>query len=520
MASGSGKGQDATQDPVHGPLQESNDATAAAAEAISSPPSLLAEDLHERPGEGGGSLSPDAAAEAEAAAAAAADRKGKKVAAPSSPSSAGSNSPPAAPVDSVSVGGGSSFALAVDNRRKATVSWKEPAVGEIVEVPQEPKRIDLKGLFDTMVQEQKAIEDTEGQSPEAEEQEMWQMKSPILWHQKKNSPWSKLKCGLTNMVLQRIGRHIRHSNQNSTRPHVDEWVIPMTGNGMIEHYGLLEKVVGEGVKMNSNALLLSRSYSGFRPVLGDGECFYRSFIFSYLEQILDREDKNEEYRLLAAVKEVARQHKRLGWTSEFSNRRKAFKKMVKKVMRWKRYSRWKHVPTTKSYRKQKLLDFFSGSDVTRDIFAFLRLVAAIWICSHWEEYEPRVAELREDYTLRDWCFQEVIPEKVYTDHIQMTALVTALGVPLRVENLFQGDGQDLYAVQDPQDNMPRSTCWPRRHHLPSDHVVPRVTVLFTNGHYDIIYPIHRYGSLPSIDESSSGTVLGESSTATSQSSSR
>ncbi|TVT97067.1 hypothetical protein EJB05_57706, partial [Eragrostis curvula] len=249
---------------------------------------------------------------------------------------------------------------------------------------------------------------------------------------------------------------------------------------------------------------------------------HRSFIFSYLEQILDREDKNEEYRLLAAVKELARQHERLGWTSEFSNNRKAFEKMVKKVMRWKSYSRRKHVPTPKSYRKQKLLDFFSGYDVTRDIFAFLRLVAAIWICSHREEYEPRVAELREDYTLRDWCFQEVIPEKIYTDHIQMTALVTALGVPLRVENLFQGDGQDLYTGQDPEENMPGSTCWPRRRRLlPPDRVVPRVTVLFTNGHYDIIYPHRRDDSLPSIDESDSGeTRLGESSTAAGQSSSQ
>ena len=87
----------------------------------------------------------------------------------------------------------------------------------------------------------------------------------------------------------------------------------------------------------------------------------------------------------------------------------------------------------------------------------------------------------------------------------MTALVTALGVPLRVEYLLQGDGQDLYTRQeDSQDDTPRSTCWPsHRRQLPHAHVVPHVTVLYTNIHYNIIYPHRRDGPVPSIVESCS-----------------
>jgi hypothetical protein len=40
------------------------------------------------------------------------------------------------------------------------------------------------------------------------------------------------------------------------------------------------------------------------------------------EQVLDRQDTHEEHRLLVAVKEVARQHARLGWASEFSRTHK------------------------------------------------------------------------------------------------------------------------------------------------------------------------------------------------------
>ncbi|KAK1686067.1 hypothetical protein QYE76_046915 [Lolium multiflorum] len=59
------------------------------------------------------------------------------------------------------------------------------------------------------------------------------------------------------------------------------------------------------------------AYSRIRPVLGDGECFYRSFIFSYLEQVLDREDTDEEHRLLDTVERLSTEHTNLGWNSEF-----------------------------------------------------------------------------------------------------------------------------------------------------------------------------------------------------------
>jgi len=96
------------------------------------------------------------------------------------------------------------------------------------------------------------------------------------------------------------------------------------------------------------------------------------------------------------------------------------------------------------------------------------LVAAIWICSHSKEFKPLVPELSEGYTLINWCFDEVIHRKVFTDHVQITAIVRALGVPLRVEYLFQEAGPDLYTVHD-------------------SHEVPLVTLLYTNEHYDILY---------------------------------
>ncbi|XP_044966142.1 uncharacterized protein LOC123426388 [Hordeum vulgare subsp. vulgare] len=93
-------------------------------------------------------------------------------------------------------------------------------------------------------------------------------------------------------------------------------------------------------------------YSEFRPVTGDGDCFYRSFIFSYLEQVLDRQDTLEEHRLLDAVKRVSLQHADLRWTSEFPRSYRAFKKLIKKVKRWKRHGRWKWNIIASTSRRQ------------------------------------------------------------------------------------------------------------------------------------------------------------------------
>ncbi|XP_044953087.1 ubiquitin thioesterase OTUB1-like [Hordeum vulgare subsp. vulgare] len=205
------------------------------------------------------------------------------------------------------------------------------------------------------------------------------------------------------------------------------------------------------------------AYSEYRSVIGDGECFYRSFIFSYLEQVIDRQDTHEEHRLLRVVERMSMQHANLRWNSDFIRSSKAFKNLIKKIMR-RKHGR----DSTSSYRKEKLLKFFSKYDTTLDIFIFLRLVVAIQICSHREVYEPLIPGLRGNYNLEDWCLQRVTPARQLTDHVMMEALARALEVPLRVERVRGGYDPDIYTGP----GVPR----------------PRVTLLYSANHYEIIYP--------------------------------
>ncbi|EMS54059.1 hypothetical protein TRIUR3_17897 [Triticum urartu] len=106
-----------------------------------------------------------------------------------------------------------------------------------------------------------------------------------------------------------------------------------------------------------NALDFRGLYSDFRP-----------------EQVLDRQDTNEEECLLAAIEEVAdEEHARF---SEFSSSHKAFKELIKKVKSWK--------------KKCRLIPVLTE-----------RLVAAIWLCSHMADYEEVIPGLGENDSVTD-----------------------------------------------------------------------------------------------------------------------
>jgi len=79
----------------------------------------------------------------------------------------------------------------------------------------------------------------------------------------------------------------------------------------------------------------------------------------------------------------------------------------------------------------------------------------------------------------DWCFvchihrvfllQEVEPMGKESDHIHITALTAATGVPVRIEYLSRGEGE------------------PINHHDFPEGSTPKIHLLYKPGHYDILY---------------------------------
>ncbi|XP_015689019.1 OVARIAN TUMOR DOMAIN-containing deubiquitinating enzyme 1-like [Oryza brachyantha] len=270
----------------------------------------------------------------------------------------------------------------------------------------------------------------------------------------------------------RKGKQLDEASTPKSPPHVDHKKIPMD-EAVYHYYGDLNTAIQKCIALPAaqsfglgRLVSLDSHYSELRPVHRDGESFYRSFIFSYLEQIVDRVDTREEDRLLGAVRGLARRAEHFQWASEFSKRREAFQRLIEKIKGWKLMS---EVPTS-TRRGEFLLEFFSSYDTTDDIFAFLRLAAAIWMCSpdNRSMYAAGVTELG-NRSLEDWCLTQVVPPRVHADSVTMNALAAALQVAIRVETPDFGGRQDMYYIS-------RDT--------------PQVCMMrVEDPHYDIVYPL-------------------------------
>uniref|UniRef100_A0A8R7UTB6 Ubiquitinyl hydrolase 1 n=1 Tax=Triticum urartu TaxID=4572 RepID=A0A8R7UTB6_TRIUA len=129
--------------------------------------------------------------------------------------------------------------------------------------------------------------------------------------EKGKSLWSRLK----NKIFCREGRQICSERE-------EHQIFRREGKQIysrhVEHQTRPINEVRNRYMVSSNEANHLDAYSEIRLVIGDGECFYRSFIFSYLEQVIDRQDTDEEHRLLHVVERMSVQHAILGWNSEFS----------------------------------------------------------------------------------------------------------------------------------------------------------------------------------------------------------
>uniref|UniRef100_A0A0E0F363 Uncharacterized protein n=1 Tax=Oryza meridionalis TaxID=40149 RepID=A0A0E0F363_9ORYZ len=92
------------------------------------------------------------------------------------------------------------------------------------------------------------------------------------------------------------------------------------------------------------------------------------------EQVLERNGTFEEDRILCEMEQVGSAYESLEWKCNFSKYYESFKTLVNKVKRWK--------TETRAVRRENLLNFFGDYKESEDIFSFLRICAAAWVCTH------------------------------------------------------------------------------------------------------------------------------------------
>eukprot|EP00850_Spirogloea_muscicola_P018266 SM000165S02227 [mRNA] locus=s165:251891:254249:- [translate_table: standard] len=221
---------------------------------------------------------------------------------------------------------------------------------------------------------------------------------------------------------------------------------------------------------------LSKSYGAFRRARGDGNCFFRSFMFSYLEQLLNRKDKEEVVRMLNALEQCKHSLVKAGYPElTWEDFLATFVEQLEAV-----------VPGDEaSISIDDLVQRCRDPTISNYVVIFLRFVTSCEIQARAEFFEPFILGLTGMDVLK-FCRGSVEPMGEESDHVQITALTDALGVPVRVEYLDRsstGTSMNL-ADTNHHDFFPL----PKEGQSCSTSSQPLVHLLYRPGHYDILYP--------------------------------
>ncbi|KAG1330971.1 ubiquitin thioesterase otubain-like [Cocos nucifera] len=229
--------------------------------------------------------------------------------------------------------------------------------------------------------------------------------------------------------------------------------------------------------------LLGEQYGAFRRTRGDGNCFYRSFMFSYLEHILESQDKAEVDRIVENIEQCKKTLQYLGYVDfTFEDFFSVFVEQLESVVQGNE-TLISHEELLQRSRDQMISDY---------VVMFFRFVTSGEIRKRAAFFEPFIVGLTNS-TVDQFCKASVEPMGEESDHVHITALSDALGVPIRVVYLDRSscDSGTLSINHHdfvPGDNSPQDGAAQSSEANTGYPVTPFVTLLYRPGHYEILYP--------------------------------
>ncbi|XP_044452563.1 OVARIAN TUMOR DOMAIN-containing deubiquitinating enzyme 1 isoform X1 [Triticum aestivum] len=245
--------------------------------------------------------------------------------------------------------------------------------------------------------------------------------------------------------------------------------------------------------------ILCQHYAHFRRTRGDGSCFYRAFLFSYLENLgLMQDSQAEVTRLMEHVAMSRENFCRLKWDKAyFLNPEEYFSSV---------FSEFSHLVNSvaNGLSSDELYNRSIQEIVPLRIISLLRLLAETEIRSQEDDFKSLLP--KEMDALTQYCCKELRPLDVEAEVLPMRALTYALGIPLRVETVGEGSNRGIQVER--LDLFPRSesgkgplhlvqSYWssittPEPHEIGSGNLLssdgtPLLTLLCRPRHCDILY---------------------------------
>ncbi|KAK2998132.1 hypothetical protein RJ639_025363 [Escallonia herrerae] len=235
--------------------------------------------------------------------------------------------------------------------------------------------------------------------------------------------------------------------------------------------------------------VLNEKYAGIRRTRGDGNCFFRSFMFSYLllkgllgcqikEHILVSQDREEVDRITTNVEKCKKTLQSLGYAEfTFEDFFALFLEQLESVME----------ENEASISHDELLQRSRDQSVSDYVVMFFRFVTSGEIRKRAEFFEPFILGLT-NATVEQFCKSAVEPMGEESDHVHITALSDALGVPIRVIYLDRSSCDAGGVSVNHHDFIPASGDLPSVTAGGPETISPFINLLYRPGHYDILYP--------------------------------
>ncbi|WFD44701.1 ubiquitinyl hydrolase 1 [Malassezia psittaci] len=237
-------------------------------------------------------------------------------------------------------------------------------------------------------------------------------------------------------------------------------------------------------------------FQGLRRLKGDGNCFYRALGFAYVYTILTMEDR--------PLHHFANQH--LESTLELLKQSKYDEEVVKdfyEPLQELMSDMYSTDPTKTPLTVDQLVKTFNDPEKSNSIVVYLRMVTSAFLKSNANDYTPFLISASDEGdspSMEDFCNREVEAFGKDADHLQITALCTALKVSLDVVYLSRSHAppdtdplsEDVTAASEMPENEELTNendpnaCDIVRFDTEQGHMFNLGHLLYRPGHFDLL----------------------------------
>jgi len=217
--------------------------------------------------------------------------------------------------------------------------------------------------------------------------------------------------------------------------------------------------------------LKDQGFEGIRRSRGDGDCFYRSLVFAYIERIFAQEDRDAAVKASIATLEAFLPKLRdVGFEDlVIDDSYEIPRDLINGIVDPEPVSN-----NGSTLTRAQLLEVFQDDSMSNYLVTFMRMITSAQIRSKPEEYEPFLThpDTGGKIEVKEFCESVVEVLGKEADHVQLTAISQALRVNVKIAYL---DGRNADGRVD----------YVTFNHASDEKETP-LTLIYRPGHYDIL----------------------------------